>query len=305
MLKNTGQAAQHAATTPRFSQRTIAYIALGVGVLALCLSSLFVRWADAPGMITSFYRMLIASAVMVPIFLHGMRQPGARPVAWRYLWLPVLGGLFSSLDHGFWSTSIQTTRVANATLLNNLSPIWVALVTWLVWKKRLSGIFWLGLGLSVAGAAIVFSNDLINHPTLGRGDLLAIISSLFYAGYFLATQRGRERFNTLQYTTLAVAACAIFLLVFNLGAGNPLSGYSTKTYLVFLAAALVSQVAGYFSITYALGHLSAAIVSPTMIAQPVITALLAIPLMGEPLIPAQWIGGLVVLTGIYLVNRTE
>jgi len=295
--------AEKAAAAPRISQRTTASIALGIGVLALCLSALYIRWADAPGMITSFYRMLFATAVMLPVFLHRIRQPGARPMSRADLWLPVLGGLFSALDHGFMSTSVQTTRVANATLLNNLSPIWVALVTWLVWKKRLSGVFWLGLGLSLAGAVIVFSNDLINNPHLGRGDLLAIFASLFYAGYFLATQRGREHFDTLEYTSLAVAACTFFLLLFNLAVGNPLSGYSTQTYLIFLAAALISQVTGYFAITYALGHLPAAIVSPTMIAQPVITALLAIPLFGEALLPAQWIGGLVVLTGIYLVNR--
>jgi drug/metabolite transporter (DMT)-like permease len=41
-----------------------------------------------------------------------------------------------------------------------------------------------------------------------------------------------------------------------------------------------------------------------MIAQPVLTALLAIPLAGEALYPAQWLGGLVVLAGIYLVNRS-
>jgi drug/metabolite transporter (DMT)-like permease len=68
---------------------------------------------------------------------------------------------------------------------------------------------------------------------------------------------------------------------------------------------LVSQVGGYLSIGYALGHLPASIVAPTLIGQPVVTALLAFPLLGEALRTQQWIGGLVVLLGIYLVHRSR
>jgi drug/metabolite transporter (DMT)-like permease len=62
---------------------------------------------------------------------------------------------------------------------------------------------------------------------------------------------------------------------------------------------------GYLALGYALGHLPASVVSPTMLGQPVLTALLAIPILGESLHPVQWIGGLVVLGGIYLVNRSR
>jgi drug/metabolite transporter (DMT)-like permease len=95
------------------------------------------------------------------------------------------------------------------------------------------------------------------------------------------------------------------LLLITLGMKMPLSGYPTQSYLAFLGAALVSQVGGYLSIAYALGHLPASVVSPTLIGQPVVTALLAIPLLGEALRTEQWLGGLVVLVGIYLVHRSR
>jgi drug/metabolite transporter (DMT)-like permease len=101
---------------------------------------------------------------------------------------------------------------------------------------------------------------------------------------------------------VAVMASA-FLLTVNLALGRPLSGFPLPTYLAFLGAGLFSQVIGYFSVSYALGKLPAAIVAPTMVAQPVITALLAVPLASEHLSLAQWLGGLVTLLGIYLVNR--
>jgi drug/metabolite transporter (DMT)-like permease len=56
------------------------------------------------------------------------------------------------------------------------------------------------------------------------------------------------------------------------------------------------------SLAYTLGHLPASIVSQTMIGQPIVTAILAIPLLGEIPTFLQFIGGAIALAGIYLVN---
>lgn len=288
---------------PGSDHKYLPYFALVAGILALSLSSLFVRWAAAPGTVTSFFRMTIASVVLLPFFLG--RKGLKLKVNWRWVPLALLGGLFTALDHSIWSTAINQTRIANATLMNNIAPLWVALIAALVWKERLNGKFWIGLLLTLTGAGIVFGHDLIANPHLSGGDLLAIISSIFYAGYFLTTQRGRTKLDTLTYIFFVDISASVLLLGANLVLRNPFSGYSTNTYLAFLGAALISQVIGYFSVGYALGHLSAAVVAPTMILQPVLTALLAIPLAHEALLPAQWIGGLIVLGGIYLVNLVQ
>ncbi|HSV86145.1 MAG TPA: DMT family transporter, partial [Levilinea sp.] len=284
-------------------QVVMAYAALALSVLVLSLSGLFVRWAGAPGPVTSFFRMGIASVVLTAIVVQ--RGAKVRPTRWKLMLLPLAGGLFTALDHSTWSTAIEYTNIANATLLNNIAPLWVALVAVLFWRERLRGLFWLGLGLALLGAAIVFSIDLTHDPHGGRGDLLAIISSVFYAGYFLVTQRGRRHFDVIPYVWLTTLVAALFLLVLNLAVGNQLLGLSSYTYLMFLAVALISQITGYFSLSYALGHLPASVVAPTMISQPVLTALLAIPLAGELLSMSQWIGGAAVLAGIYLVNRVR
>ena len=87
--------------------------------------------------------------------------------------------------------------------------------------------------------------------------------------------------------------------------GYPFTGFDRNTWLVFLASALVSQLIGYMSLAYALGHLPASIVSPTMILQPVVTTLLAIPLLAEIPTPWQGLGGAIALVGIYLVNQSH
>jgi drug/metabolite transporter (DMT)-like permease len=62
---------------------------------------------------------------------------------------------------------------------------------------------------------------------------------------------------------------------------------------------------GYLAISYALGHLPASIVSPTLIGQPILTTFLAIPMLGEIPNTLQWIGGAIALAGIYIVNQSH
>ena len=86
---------------------------------------------------------------------------------------------------------------------------------------------------------------------------------------------------------------------------NPLTGYPAQSWLVFLATAVISQLIGYMSLAYALGYLPASVVAPTVVLQPIVTTLLAIPLLGE--IPTIWqgIGGAIALVGIYIVNQSH
>jgi drug/metabolite transporter (DMT)-like permease len=283
--------------------KILPYIALATGILSLGFSALFVRWANVPGPVMGFYRLGLATLFLTPFALQRWKRVNApRPAL---LIFPVLGGLMTSLDHAIWNTSIHYTTAANATLLNNATPIWVALFAWLVFRERLRGLFWLGLVLTLSGAVAVLGSDFFYHPAVGMGDLLAILSSFFYAGYFLVTQRGREKLDTLSYIWAVGIVASLALLGMSVSLGMPLRGFPASTYLAFLGAALISQLGGYLSVGYALGHLPASTVSPTMIGQPVVTALLAFLLLGEKLLLAQWAGGMVVLAGIYLVHRSR
>jgi drug/metabolite transporter (DMT)-like permease len=194
------------------------------------------------------------------------------------------------------------TKVANATLFANTAPLWVALAGMFFFGERLPGLFWAGMVITLSGGAFVAGTDFLVHPTLGWGDLLSFLASLFYAGYYLCTQAGRRHLDSARYVWLAGAVSTVLLLVICLIAGFPLTGYPSQSYLAFAASALITQAAGYLAMGYALGHLPASVVSPTMTGQPVVSALLAIPLLGETLTPIQWIGGAVVVVGILLIN---
>lgn len=298
------------------------YAALGFGIVALGLSAIFVRWANVPGAVSGFYRMTIATLVMAVPVLAALRrrasptplpiaapasETGAHPHTYTrtHIFYALLAGLFFVGDLATWNTAVLLTNAANATLFGNTAPLWVGLGALLLFKERLRPLFWAGLLLALAGAAVILGQDFLKHPTLGLGDVLALTTGFFYAGFFLATQRARAGLSSLTSWWISALASSLGLLLVSLILRQPLTGYPLASYLNLLAVALVTQVGGYLAINYALGHLPASIVSPTLLGQPVVTALFAIPLLGEPITLVQILGALLVLAGILLIHRQK
>ncbi len=278
-------------------------LALLIGVLGMGLSGIFVKWANAPGAVTGFYRMGLATLLLaLPFGASVQRRPlrAGRAIGWA-----LVAGLCFAADLGFWNTSVLMTSAANATFLGNTAPVWVALGALLFFRERPRPLFWLGLAVALAGAAVLLGGDFQAGAALGMGGLLALVAGFFYAGFFLATQRAREGLGAVASWWLSALASTVGLLLASLLLGQPLAGYSLTTYLSFLALAVVTQVGGYILVNYALGHLPASIVSPTLLLQPIVTLLAGIPLLGEVPDLGRVLGGLLVIGGVWIVNRSS
>jgi drug/metabolite transporter (DMT)-like permease len=271
------------------SHRLVAYAALAAAIAGMSWSALFVRWAGVPASASAFYRVLIAAAVLVPWRLaRGSRRP-ADP---RSVLLALTGGVFFAMDLVLFNSAVLRTTAATAVLLGNNAPIFVGLGTWMFMGSRPRGAFWLGLSLALAGCAFIVFADASSGASLAgdvTGDLFALSAALFWAAYMVTTGHVRSRMDTLTFNTLRV----------------PLSGYSGRTWAALVALGLVSQLASYYALVYALGHLPATVTSVAVLAQVPLTALLAAAMLGEPLSSAQIAGGLVVLSGIYVVSKPE
>ena len=279
------------------------YLALGLGILGLGLSPILVRWAQAPGIVSSFYRMFLAGVLLGLPFVRTARQTGGLPRR-GILWA-VLGGALFAGDLGTWATGVMMGGATNPTLLANVAPVWVALAAWLLLKERLGGRFWLGLALALAGAGLVLRVDLARGAAFGQGSALGLLASVFYGGYLFVTQLGRRHLDSLSYTWIAGASSAGLLLAASLALRLPLTGYPAGSYLNFLAMALVAQVMGYLAVTYALGRLPASLVAPLLLTQPLVTAALTVPLLGERILPLQAVGGLAALAGVVIVLQAR
>jgi drug/metabolite transporter (DMT)-like permease len=107
---------------PRVS--VVPYLALLFGLAGMGASAIFVKWANAPGIVTGFYRMAIAAAVVLLPFGFQVRRE--RPLAWRYIGIALVAGVFFAGDLALWNSAVMIGNAANATLFGNTSPVWVA-----------------------------------------------------------------------------------------------------------------------------------------------------------------------------------
>jgi drug/metabolite transporter (DMT)-like permease len=275
-----------------------AYLALVFGILCIGFGGIFVKLAGVPGPASAFYRVLIAGIVIVPWWLARVNQ---RPTA-QDIRLIIAGGIFYALDNALWNTSLLLTSAATATLLANNAPLWVGLASFILLHERLSKRFWLGLAVALVGMGWLLGSDAYLQLRLNSGNLLAVGASVFYAVYLLTTQRARSRVDLLTFMAISMLSSIAVLLLINLALGTALTGYSSRSWLALTGLGLVSQLGGWLGINFALGHLRAAPVSVWLLGQVVVTALVAMPLLGEYVQLSQLVGGAMVLTGILFVT---
>lgn len=284
------------------SKRLTAYLALSGGIVCIAWSAIFVRWTDMPGPASAFYRMLIPAVVLLPSYLFDLHS---ERLSLRNMGIIAFGGLFFALDLAFYNTSILQTSAANATLLGNNSPIFVGLLTWLVFRRRPARSFWFGLLMAIVGAILILWADLTHHARIGLGDLMALAASACFAVYLMVTEKIRSSTGTLAFLRLAMISSTISLLLINLLMGISLNVPHGRTLWALLGLGLVSQLGGYLFLTFALGHLPATITSISLLTQGPLTAAMAAVLLGEPLSLTQILGGILVLAGVGLAHRQK
>ena len=284
------------------SARTTAWLALVAAVGGIAWSAILVRWAGVPGAASALYRVLVAGAVLLPWRLA--RGERGR-VSGRAVAVAIAGGVFFALDIALWNTSVMHTGAAVASILGNNTPVFVGILSWIVLRRRPRAFFWLGLSLAFAGCLAIMLGPAHagSAPITTYGNLMAIGGSFFFAAYLVTTERVRREMDTLTFNTLAIAGSIVTLLLTCVLLRLPLHGYGPRTWAALVALGLVSQLAAYYALVYALGHLPATITSVGLLAQVPCTAFLAWLLLGEPLTPLQLAGGGVVLVGIFVVNR--
>jgi len=125
------------------------------------------------------------------------------------------------------------------------------------------------------------------------------------ACYVLAGRSLRERVALVPYVTVVYATCALVLGTIALAQGSPLTGYPPNEWGLFLAMAVGPGVLGHTVLNWALEHVQSAVVSTSLLGEPVGSTVLALLVLAE--VPGPWtlVGGVVVLAGIYVTARAR
>ena len=279
-------------------------MALLAGAAAIGASALFVKVSETGPVATAFWRVALALPVLWAWSVIASRGSHVAGFAAERR-LIVAAGLFFAGDLALWHWSIMLTSVANATLLANLAPIFVALAVWLFYGKRPTALFVVGLAIALAGVSVLLGGDFRAGGGALLGDLLGVATAMFYAAYQFTVTRARSRAATSVIMAWSGLVTAVVLLPLALASGEQLLPHSATGWAKLVGLALISQAAGQSLIAYAMAHLPGTFSSVGLLTQPVIAAALAWVLLGETLGWVEIAGAIVVLAGIRIVHHSE
>ncbi|MBV2143365.1 DMT family transporter [Falsochrobactrum sp. TDYN1] len=280
-------------------------LALLAGGMVIGCSPIFVRLSELGAISTAFWRLALALIPLMLFTARGTALDADKPRSLRDIWLVVLPGLLLAVELAAWHISLHMTSVANSTLLVNMAPIFVALYCWLILRQAPGKLFAVALVVTIAGVVILKGGP----QALGGGDLkgdaVAILAAMLYAGYILVLGKARERFSTPVVMIWSTSTAALSILPFALLSEPTLIPFTLAGWAVLFALSWLSQAGGQSLIAYALAWLPVTFSSLTLLLQPVIAALLAWLILGEALTLWQCIGGLIVLAGIWMARRSQ
>jgi drug/metabolite transporter (DMT)-like permease len=296
------------------------YLALSVAVLTVSTAAIFIRYAqqEAPSLVIAAYRLTLAALLLAPIALTRYREE-LRSLNRRRLGFALLSGLFLAFHFATWISSLEYTTVASSVVLVTTTPLWVALIAPVALKEPITRPILIGMSLALLGGLVVGLNDACTLqttlicPSLAElvkgqafwGDLLALAGAVFAALYLIIGRRLRERLSLVSYIFLVYGMAAVVLLAMTLFAGQSLLGYQPETYLWLLLLALVPQLFGHSTYNWSLRYVSAAIVSITLLGEPIGSTILAIILLSEAPTPLKIFGAILILAGIYIASVGE
>lgn len=291
------------------------------GILAVSTGSIFVRYAQvyAPSIVIAAYRLGLATLFLAPVALLRHRSE-LRGIQGRDRTLAISSGIFLALHFVTWISSLEYTTVVSSVVLVSTAPLWVALLSPITVKEPLTKPILIGMGMAFIGVVIVGVSDvcsfqegklhcpMFNEFIRGEaflGDLLALAGAWMAAGYLLIGRRLRVGISLVPYIFVVYGIAAIVLTILMFASGQAAFSYQPQTYLWLILLALVPQIMGHSSFNWALGYLSAAFVSITLLGEPIGSAVLAYILLDETPNVLKIFGAILILVGIYVASRGE
>jgi len=277
---------------------------LALGVIGVSMGSLFVRLADSPALATAAYRMTFSFLMLLPFALLKTRTE-IFSLSKREIGACALAGFFLAAHFGTWISSLDHTSVANSVVLVNTIPIWVGIIGPLAIGEKANRSFWLACGLCLTGAFVLCGKGFsLRFDTL-TGDGLALAGAFFVALYLMIGRNLRKKLSLLAYATVCYGSASVFLWIAVLISGQQANGFSNETWIYLICLALVSQIFGHTLYNWSLQWIKAGIVSLALLGEPIGAILLAWAFLGETIDLQQWIGGSLILFGVYMVARIE
>ncbi|UUV19826.1 DMT family transporter [Fusobacteria bacterium ZRK30] len=270
-------------------------------IIAICFlatGGIFVKLSTVPPVMTGFYRVLFSLPILFPVVKKNLSKIDKKDFI-----LILLAGVFLACDLILWNISFHLTTVANSNLLANLVPFTIVPISYFIFKEKIPKLFFLGLGIVLMGVILLMYGKINPNTENYKGDLLAFLTSIFYALFLLTVYKVRKRVKSLDIMFISGLSSCLVLLIAGLTMEKIKIPLTFTDFYPLIGLAFVSQIGGQGLLSYCLGKVSVTLSSVLILSQPVIGAIYSFIIFNERLSSLEILGVFITLIGIFISKK--
>ena len=285
----------------------------GLAIVALCFVCFFwgTTWIASkegvrhmPALQLAGIRQLIGGSLYVVYFLL-KKEPLPKGKQWKTI--IILSILNFALSNGLSTWGVKYISSGLGAIINAIFPIWIVIITFFRGEK-LAKLAVAGLFIAFSGVCVIFYehlNDLL-IPDFRFGIILLTLSTISWAFGSLYTKKKAATFNPYFSLGIQMVISSIFLLTITetTGMAVPLSTIPAISWWAIAYLVIIGSIISFIAYIYMLQKLPPEINSIYAYVNPIVAVLLGAIIFGESLTLAIGIGGLITLSGLYMVNHS-
>lgn len=254
-----------------------------LALLSLSTASIWAKLNHMAPEVLGFYRMFGAGIILFT-YLFIRRNFKSLKLDFKFdssmYW--ALGSAFFFFLH-LWTYKYasKNTLVSNMMILFATNPIWASLGGQIFFKENIKPRVILAYMLAVIGVFILVAQNLQLSSDNHLGNISALVSAFFYAGYMLTSKKARLHMNNEQYALIQYSITALLFLLASFFTGANLTGYDSISWGSVLGLILIPTFLGHFSFTYLVKHMNLGFMTCGKLIEPVIATMIAYLTFGE------------------------
>ena len=272
-------------------------VIVALAIVVVSFAAILIRLCTIPTALIAAYRLGFSSLILLPFFTWKGRGCG---VGLRRVGLCFVAGVFLALHFLFWIESLKLTTVASSVMLVTTSPVFAAVFAWAVLRERIGRKTLIAIALCIVGSLIIGKGGVDLGSENLRGNIFAVLGAAGFGAQFVIARSLRETMGFLAYVFITYTAAAIILVGFAMFRGHTFTGFEPANYLWLLLLALGPQVFGHSTLNWALKYLPAPKVAVSVLGEPIGAAILAWVFFSEVPGYGLFVGGALILYGVYL-----
>ena len=232
-----------------------------------------------------------------------------RPAASDLLYFALLGAQGITFHQWLQSSGLVTAQATSTAWIVATTPVFIAILGWFFLKERFNLLRWAGILLAALGVLLVVAHGDLNSIFRGSfgapGDLLILISAPNWAIFTVLSRRGLNRYPAaLMMLYVMLFGWLLTSIFFFSGPGlADLANLRLEGVLALLFLGIFCSGLAYIFWYDALQALPAAQAGVVLYLEPLVTVAVASTILFEPLYWSTFLGGVIILAGVWLVNR--